>query len=239
MARSVLVTGGGTGIGRAVAAAFAAEGDDVIVTGRRSGLLEQAAAESGVRSRVCDASDPYQVEELSLNLPTRIDVLINNAGGNTGFDRDDDKTLAGVAAGWRANIEANVLSAVLTTTAVQDRLAEGGAVISLGSIGADQGSGSYGAAKAALASWNVGLAKDLGRRGITANIVSPGFIADTEFFRGRADDAFRRSKVAANAVGRMGVPDDIARTVVFLASQAGRHISGQVINVNGGEHMTR
>ena len=72
---------------------------------------------------------------------------------------------------------------------VGDRLADGGSVISIGSIAADKGAGAYGAAKAGLASWNIDLAAELGPRGVTANVVSPGYIADTEFFRDRLTDA--------------------------------------------------
>jgi len=81
MARNVVVTGGGTGIGRAVAASFAARGDTVVITGRRGEPLQRAAAAlgSGVRAVVCDATDPTQVEALRAQLPASVDVLVNNA----------------------------------------------------------------------------------------------------------------------------------------------------------------
>jgi len=239
MTRNVLVTGGGTGIGRAVAAAFAADGDAVVITGRRRAPLDATAAELGVRAVVCDAADPAHVEALLGALPEAVDVLVNNAGGNTDFDRDGADDLKSLSEDWHANLEANLLSAVLTTQAVGPRLRGGGTVVHIGSIAADRGNGAYGAAKAALASWNVGLARTLGERSITTNVVSPGYIADTEFFRGRADEAFRRDRVAATATGRMGVPEDMAATIGFLASPGARHITAQVINVNGGEHPTR
>ena len=90
MARNVLVTGASNGIGRAIAARFAAEGDVVIITGRNADRLERAAAELGARGVVCDAGDPGQVAALRAALEDRIgpalDVLVNNAGGNTDFD---------------------------------------------------------------------------------------------------------------------------------------------------------
>ncbi|MGA9309097.1 MAG: SDR family NAD(P)-dependent oxidoreductase, partial [Pseudonocardiaceae bacterium] len=136
MARNVIVTGGGTGIGRAVAASFAAAGDTVVILGRRPEPLHRAAAELGpaVRAVVCDATDPAQVEALHAQLPTTVDVLVNSAGGNTDLARPSSDDLASLAANWRANLESNLLSAVLITTVVADRLTEGGAVISISSI---------------------------------------------------------------------------------------------------------
>ncbi|WP_405483252.1 SDR family oxidoreductase [Streptomyces anulatus] len=114
-----------------------------------------------------------------------------------------------------------------------------GAVVHIGSIAADQGAGSYGAVKAGLVTWNLDLARELGPRGITANVVSPGYIADTEFFRDRLPDTRRTDLVSATATGRAGAPADIATTVAFLASPEARHITGQVLHVNGGAYGTR
>lgn len=143
MARNVIVTGGGTGIGRAVAASFATRGDNVVITGRRPEPLQRAAAAlgPGVRAVVCDATDPAQIQALGSQLPATIDVLVNSAGGNTDFDRTDPDDLASLAANWRANLEANLLSAVLMTIAVADRFTEGGSVINISSIAADNGAG--------------------------------------------------------------------------------------------------
>lgn len=241
MTRTILVTGGGTGIGRSVAAAFVSAGDSVIITGRRSAPLERVAADLGrsIRPEVCDSTDAGQVAELSSRLPETVDVLVHCAGGNTDFDRPVPTGLEQLAANWRTNLEANLISAVLMVAAVKDRLAPGGSVITIGSIAADQGSGAYGAAKAALASWNVGLAAELGARGATANVISPGYIADTEFFRDHLTQERRNQLIAATATGRTGTPDDIAATAVFLASTGARHITGQVLAVNGGARTTR
>jgi len=237
----VLVTGGGTGIGRAVAAAFAADGDTVIITGRRPAPLHAVASDlgTGVQAVVCDGTDPEQVEALAIQLPTSVDVVVHCAGGNTDFDRPTPHDLVSLAANWRANLDANLLTAVLMTAAVRDRLVAGGTVVNVGSIAADKGAGAYGAAKAAVASWNVGLAAELGPRGITANVVAPGYIADTEFFRDRLSDERRDALIAATQTGRAGTPGDVAATVHFLASPGARQITGQVIAVNGGEHTTR
>lgn len=238
MPRNILVTGGGTGIGRAVAQHFAEQGESVVVTGRRIGPLKEAADAIGARAVVCDHTDPEAVTRLLTELPDSIDVLVNNAGGNTDFDTEASSDLASYARDFRANLDANLVSAALTTKALEGRLAEGGAVVHIGSIAGVRGAGSYGAAKAGLAVWNVDLAGTLGARGITANVVAPGYIADTEFFRDRLTDERRAELVTETAVGRAGSPADVAGTVAFLASPAARHITGQVLHVNGGAYRT-
>lgn len=237
--RAVVVTGGGTGIGRAVAAQFAAAGDRVVVTGRRREVLERTAADVGAVPVAFDAADPDAVCTALDVLPERVDVLVNNAGGNTDLDRASPTTLAETAQAWRANLEANLLSAVLVSTALRERLAPGAAVINIGSIAADKGAGAYGAAKAGLASWTVDLAAQLGPRDVTVNTLAPGYVADTEFFRDRLTEERRRSLIDSAATRRASAPDDIAGTAVFLAGPAARQITGQVIAVNGGEHTSR
>ncbi|MBN6037631.1 SDR family NAD(P)-dependent oxidoreductase [Amycolatopsis sp. 195334CR] len=238
MSRTIVVTGGGTGIGRAIAAGFAKAGDDVVITGRRQEVLDRTAAELGVRAACFDAADPAQVERFAATLG-ELDVLVNNAGGNTDFDRAAPGTLAAVAENWRANLDANVVTAVLVTTACLEKLRPGGSIITIGSIAADKGAGSYGAAKAAIASWNIDLARTVGPRGLTANVVAPGYIADTEFFRDKLTDERRSSLIDAAMTRRAGAPDDVAETVAFLASSGARQLTGQVLNVNGGEWATR
>ncbi len=235
--RQIVVTGGGTGIGRAVAAAFAQDGNVVVITGRRPEPLAAAATEIGDRVRAVpfDAADPAQVERALPRLPDTVDVLVNAAGGNTDIGAPDPATLADVAAAWQANFDSNVLSAVLVTTALRPRLARGGAVVSFSSIAAHRpGADSYSAAKAAIEGWNLTLARELGADQITANVVAPGFVDGTEFFRGRMTGERRQALIAQTANGRGGTPEDIAATVLFLASPGASHITGQLIHVNGG-----
>jgi 3-oxoacyl-[acyl-carrier protein] reductase len=235
--RQIVVTGAGTGIGRAIAEAFARQGDEVVITGRRKDVLEESAAQLGrrVRAVAFDASDPMQVEAALEALPSRVDVLVNNAGGNTDIGAEPPSGLAALAGAWRANLDANVLSAVLVTTALRPRLAADGAVVNISSIAAHRGgAGSYGAAKAAVEAWNLTLAQDLGQDRITANVIAPGYVEATEFFRGGMTQQRRASLVAQTANGRVGTPADIAGTVLFLASPAAVHITGQTLHVNGG-----
>ncbi|MGH3853014.1 MAG: SDR family NAD(P)-dependent oxidoreductase, partial [Pseudonocardiaceae bacterium] len=129
--------------------------------------------------------------------------------------------------------------AVLTTVAMRDKIRVGGSIISVSSIGAEYASTSYGAAKAAVAAWNAGLSAEVGPSGVTANVLAPGYITDTDFFRDRLNPARREILIAATHDKRAGTPDDIADTVYFLASPGARHITGQTIHVNGGAHTTR
>jgi NAD(P)-dependent dehydrogenase (short-subunit alcohol dehydrogenase family) len=243
--RIVLVTGGGNGLGKAVAARFLVDGDTVFITGRNAGRVADTAAEIGAKPIAGDATNHVQVARMAGGIGDDLDVLVNMAGGNTDFTAtavgpgEPVAELERVAAAWHANLDANLLSAVLTTTAVLGKFRAGGSIINVGSIGAEYASTSYGAAKAALAAWTAGLSAEVGARGLTANVISPGYIAETDFFRGRLTEERKAALVKATHDGRAGQPGDIAETAYFLASDGARHITGQTLHVNGGAHTTR
>jgi 3-oxoacyl-[acyl-carrier protein] reductase len=237
--REVIVTGGGTGIGYAVASAFAKAGDRVTVTGRREQVLTEAAAMLGARPVVFDAADPAAVEAALAELPQRVDVLVNNAGGNTDFQHDGGGGLADFAAAFEENLRSNVVSAALMTQALRDRFADGARIISISSIAARTGAGSYGAAKAAVEAWNISVAREFGPREITANVVSPGLIGDTEFFHGQLSDQRREWLIGNTLNKRPGTPGDVAEVITFLASPGAGHVTGQVVHVNGGAYLGR
>ena len=247
MNRIVLVTGGGNGLGKAVAARFLADGDTVFITGRNGARVADTAAEIGAKPIAGDATNPAQVARIAGDIGDDLDVLVNMAGGNTDFTATATAAEPGgavaelerVAAAWHANLDANLLSAVLTTTAVLGKLRAGGSIVNVGSIGAEYASTSYGAAKAALAAWTAGLSAEVGPRGLTANVISPGYIAETDFFRGRLTEEREATLIKATHDGRAGRPGDIAETAYFLASEGARHITGQTLHVNGGAHTTR
>jgi 3-oxoacyl-[acyl-carrier protein] reductase len=241
MTRTAIVTGGGTGIGREVARRLAADGMDVVITGRRKEVLEASADELGVSAVAFDASDVAAIEAALPDLPGRVDVLVNNAGGNISRKRPApaEGDLAGLRDLWTTQLEANVISAVLMTGALTPHLADGGRVISIGSIAGARGGGAYGAAKAALHTWTGDLAFELGGRGITVNVIAPGMVEDTEFFGDGMTEERRALMIGQTATARTGHPADIAGTVAFLASPEAGHITAQVIHVNGGAFRGR
>jgi 3-oxoacyl-[acyl-carrier protein] reductase len=240
MTRVVVVSGGATGIGRAVAAAFAAAGDDVVIVGRRADALERAAKEIGdrvlpVAADLATVSGASGVADAVQARFGRVDVLVNNAGGAAGGP-SPDHPVARAEAAWTANFRANVLTAVLLTTALEDLLADGGRVILLSSIAAFRGSGSgaYGGSKAALHPYAVDLANALGPRGITVNVVAPGYTTDTEFFGNAMTPERHRRLVDQTATGRAGTVADVASTIAWLASPEAGQVTAQIIQVNGG-----
>jgi len=239
--RRVVISGGGTGIGLAVAAAFVASGDRVILLGRRAAVLEAAATRLGDAAswHATDLTEPDQVDAAAAAIGSPVHVIVNNAGAGTSFD--DQPTLRDVASAWRREYDVNVLTAVLLTTALLPALARpGGRVISISSVAALRGgAGAYSAAKAALHGWSLDLAGTLGADGVTVNVVAPGYIASTEFFGGRMTQAGHAARVRQTLVNRAGEPADVAAAVHYLASPNAGYVTGQILQVNGGSVLGR
>ncbi|GAA5023486.1 SDR family oxidoreductase [Kitasatospora paranensis] len=247
------MSGGGTGIGRAIARRLAGDGYRVVIVGRRAEVLEQARAEIEAETgagRVvplrADLTDAGQVARVATAIAALgpVDVLVNNAGAVITAPADDG--LAALAESWRRDLDTNLLTAVLLTTALQPHLRRpGGRLIVISSAAAQRGgagphsAGSYAAAKAALHGWAFGLARLLGPEGITVNVLAPGYVADTEIFGDRWSERFHAEKIADTLVGRAGTPDDVAAAVAYIASPAAGYLTGQVIGLNGGAVLGR
>ncbi|MFE3195787.1 SDR family NAD(P)-dependent oxidoreductase [Nocardia sp. NPDC059240] len=246
MARLAVVSGGGTGIGKAVARRLAADGVDVIIVGRRAGVLETAAKEINssvgaerVTTATADLTEPQQVRAVVETIAAAgpVDVLVNNAGTSLAFDPADLDNLAAV---YTETFRLNVLTAVLLTEALVPHMAApGGRIVAVSSIAGLRGSGPYGAAKAALHGWALGLAQQVAPQGITVNVVAPGFVPDTEFWTGRLTPELVADRAAQIPLGRAGTPEDVAAGIAHLTSAEAGWTTGQILQINGGAVLGR
>ncbi|POX52193.1 oxidoreductase [Streptomyces sp. Ru71] len=241
MTRNVVISGGGTGIGLAAARVFAGDGDRVLLLGRRAEVLEKAGV-PGALTFTADLGEPADVRRVERFVAEEfgtVDVLIHSAGGAGYLEpaSESEDPLERVAYDWNLNFRQNTLTAVLLTEALKNRLADpGGRVLFLSSIAAYRGSGSgaYAASKAGLHPYAHDLARQLGPRGVTVNVVAPGYIEDTEFFGGTMTEERRAQLTAETSNGRAGTPGDVAATLHWLASAGAAHVTSQIIQVNGG-----
>ncbi len=241
-ARVALITGGGTGIGRATAETLARKGYHVVILGRREQPLREAAEAIGA-SATWYPLDVSQREQVATTVGMvverwgKIDALINAAGfamgARAGMPLDE------AARNWDETLATNLTGAFLMSMAVAPYLTRpGGRIISISSIaaytgGQRGGSIDYAAAKAGLIGMTHGLARDLSKEGVTVNAIVPGFIARTEF-TGDWSDARIESIVAETPVGRPGSADDIAAAVAYLVSPDASFVTGETLHVNGG-----
>jgi 3-oxoacyl-[acyl-carrier protein] reductase len=233
--KTALVTGGSRGIGAAIVRELAAAGAGVVL-GYRSGADEAnaLAGEVGARAVQADVSSPEEAARL-VEEAGDLDILVNNAGltrdGLLVRMPDDD---------WRAVIETNLSSVFYTCRAVTRPMMKkrGGAIVNVSSIvglHGNWGQTNYAASKAGIIGFTKSLARELGSRGVRANVVAPGYITTrlTEVIPAQAKELM----LANTPLGRFGEPLDVARAVRFLSSDEAAFITGEVLLVDGGLGM--
>ncbi|MGV9801260.1 SDR family oxidoreductase [Mycobacterium sp. NPDC003449] len=219
----VLVTGGDTELGRAIAAGFRDAGHNVVIAGARRDDLEVAAKELDVESIVFDNTDPASLEAARGLFPHHLDTLVNVPAPL--WDAKDPRTytLADLAAAWRNNLDSTVVAAALTVQIVGDHLRSGGTIINVVPDNPRDGSAES-AVKAAVADWTAGQAGFFGTRGITVNAIAAGRSAEPGY------DGLSTTPPA--------VADEFARLALFLSTPAARHITGQTMHVSRGALTT-
>ncbi|MER5965872.1 SDR family oxidoreductase [Streptomyces sp. NPDC002057] len=236
---AVLVTGGSRGIGAATAVRLAREGADVAFTYvRDEAMAEKVAARieaTGrralpLRADAADAGDAAGAVEWATDALGRLDVLVNNVGVGV-LGPLESLTLAEVD----RVLAVNVRAAFLASQAAAPRLPEGGRIVTIGTCMTQRvpgpGGTLYATSKSALTGLTKALARELGGRGITANIVHPGPV-DTDM--NPADGPHAEGQAAVTALGRFGTPEEVAAMVAFLAGPEGRYVTGAEFSVDGG-----
>jgi 3-oxoacyl-[acyl-carrier protein] reductase len=236
-----LVTGASRGIGAAIAAELAAQGARVIGTATTeagAAAIGERLAASGGAGRALDVTDASAVEGLLEEVAANfgpVSILVNNAGITR-----DQLLLRMKEDDWQAILDTNLSSVYRSCRAVLRGMmkARRGRIINIASViglTGNAGQANYAAAKAGIIGFSKSLAQEIGSRGITVNVVAPGFI-DTDMTRAMPEAA-RDALLGRIALGRLGQPEDIARAVAFLAGPAAAYITGETLHVNGGMYM--
>jgi 3-oxoacyl-[acyl-carrier protein] reductase len=238
-----LVTGATRGIGRAIALALGAAGATVIGTATSPDGAQRigaALSEAGVKGAgvVLNVTDPEAIDATLAHIGATHgapSILVNNAGITR-----DNLLMRMKDAEWDAIMDTNLTSVYRLSKACLRAMtkARKGRIINITSVVAASGNAgqtNYAAAKAGMIGFSKSLAREVGSRGITVNCVAPGMI-DTDMTRA-LNETQRAALLATIPLGRLGQPEEIAATVVFLASPGGAYISGETIQVNGGMYM--
>jgi len=232
-----IITGGGTGIGRATAEAFVSEGADVLVVGRREQPLKDLANAHDGRVKYFQADlskreNAKAVIDYALEIFGRLDVLVNNAGAVTAkplsvmTDDEIDQMFAINVTGLLA----------LSREAIPALENSKGSIVNISSVAAQSavpGMSAYGATKAGVDRLSKILAVELGPLGIRVNVVSPGLI-QTDMLSVMPEEAITQMVNEASALRRLGVPDDVAQSITWLVSDSAGFVTGQVVQASGG-----
>lgn len=242
--RVALVTGGGRGIGRAIASTLAAAGATVVVNYHTNvaaaeetvaTIVASGGTAQAVRADVGQSAEVERLLKVTLDVAGKLDILVNNAGITQDTlllrmkEEDFDQVLA-----------TNLRSVYLCTRAALRPMTKQryGRIINMSSVVGlmgNAGQANYAAAKAGMIGFTKSVAREMGSRNITVNAVAPGFI-ETAMTQNLAE-ATRQAALATVPLGRPGQPQDVANLVCFLASDAAGYITGQTLNVDGGMVM--
>ncbi len=239
-----LVTGGTRGIGRAIAAAFSRLGVDVAITSRDAARVAEAAQElsreaprwvKGVAMDVADRDAVDAAVKALVQERGRIDILVNNAG-----IARDNLLMRMKPDDWESVIATNVNGLYYCSQAVLRPMIRqrGGRIINMSSVvglTGNPGQANYAASKAAILGFTKALAREVASRQITVNAIAPGYI-ETDMTRNISGDA-KKVLFESIPMKRIGRPEDVAATALFLASEGAGYVTGQVLSVNGGLYM--
>lgn len=238
-----IVTGASRGIGRVIALALAGQGAKVVASARNAEALDNLTAEIkaqggeavAVVGDVALDADANNLISQAVATYGKVDILVNNAGITR-----DGLLLRMKSEDWDAVLNTNLKGAFLCTRAVAKVMSKqrSGRIINMSSVVGDMGNAgqaNYCASKAGLLGLTKSVARELARRNVTVNAVTPGFIV-TDMTEDMTDKA-REAMTAQIPLGRLGESEDVANAVLFLASDQSSYITGQVLGVNGGMYM--
>lgn len=235
-----VVTGGGRGIGRAIALKFASEGANIVVVSRTAANSEKVAGEVRALGRmawayavdVADAAAVNAAAEQILAAAGKVDILVNNAGVTR-----DGLLMRMSDADWDTVLDTNLKGAFLVTKAFTRAFVKqrSGRILNISSViglMGNAGQCNYAASKAGLIGFTQSVARELASRGVTVNAIAPGFI-ETDM-TAELNEALKAELLKRIPLGVLGNVDDIAAAALYLASPAARYVTGQVLTVDGG-----
>jgi meso-butanediol dehydrogenase / (S,S)-butanediol dehydrogenase / diacetyl reductase len=237
--KTAIITGGGSGIGKAIAVAFVREGAKVIIAGRDSKKLDRAAVEIGadcqaVSADVSKASDVQKLVTATIDKFKRINILVNNAAvllpgtAESLSEEDFDQTF---------NINVRGLWLMSRAVLPHMRAAGGGSIINIASVLSMVGARNrvaYSASKGAVMAMTKAMALDHAAENIRVNCIAPGIVATEMVTKFNTDEAARRQREAMHPMGRFGQPEEVAGAAVFLASDESGWTTGSVLTIDGG-----
>ncbi|MGZ4845086.1 MAG: SDR family NAD(P)-dependent oxidoreductase [Candidatus Angelobacter sp.] len=236
-----IITGGGSGIGKAIAVAFVREGAQVVIAGRDGKKLEAGAAEIGrdclaVSADVSSASGVQKLVSAALEKFKRINILVNNAAvllpgtAESLSEEDFDQTFS-------VNVRGLWLMSRAVLPHMRASKGSGGSIVNIGSVLSLVGARNrvaYSASKGAVMAMTKAMALDHAAENIRVNCICPGIVETEMVAKFNTDESVRRQRVAMHPMGRFGQPDDVASAAVFLASNESGWTTGSVLTVDGG-----